>query len=212
MRQVGERFHVIHHGRLIIESVCGGKRRLHARQATFSFERLQQGGFLPANIRAGSSMHPDINPHAGALNVFADVACPAGLCDRLLEDPRSQDKLAPYINVGRFGSNRVTGQNDPFQHLVRITLDKLTVFKRAGLAFVGIAAEITGTLIILGEETPFDPSGEAGAATTPEAGFNDELRHVGGLTPSQDFLERLVAARLFVLGERPAIPGLPHVF
>ncbi len=125
-------------------------------------------------------MHPNVDRHAGALNVFADVACPAGLSDRLLEDSRSQDKLAPYIDVSGLGSNRVTGQNDPFQHLVRIALDKLTVFKRTGLAFVGIAAEVTRALVILGEETPLDPGGEAGAATPAEPRLNDELRHVGG--------------------------------
>src|SRR5512134_174052 len=211
VRQIRERFHVIDHSRLVIESMRGGKRRLDARQAAFAFQRFEQCSFFPAYIGAGSPMHPDLNREAGSLDVFTDVACPAGLADRLLQDPGSQDKLASYINVRRLGSDRVTGQDDPFQDLVGVALDQLAVLERPGLTFIGVAAEIAGALVILGQESPFNAGGKAGTAAAAKAGFDDQLRHVGGRDLSEDLLERLVAARLFILGQRSGIPRLTHI-
>src|SRR5262245_56445653 len=100
-------------------------------------------------------MYPDVNRHAGSLDVLADVARLPGLGDRFFEDPRSQDELASYIDVGTLGPDCITGEKDSFQHLVRIALDELTVFKRPWLAFVRIAAEVPRALMVLGEESPF---------------------------------------------------------
>src|SRR4029079_10574607 len=122
-----------------------------------AFQRLEQGGLLPTNISAGAPVHPDVNRHAGALDVLADVARPPGLGDRFFEDPRSQDELASYIDVGALGADRITGEEDSFQHLVRIALDQLPVLKCPGLAFVGITAEVPRSLVVLGQESPFDP-------------------------------------------------------
>src|SRR5262249_26906463 len=146
------------------------------------------------------------------LDVLANITRPSRLFDRLLEDSRAQDKLTSYIDVGALGADRVTGQDDPFQKLVRIALDQLPVLKRTWLAFVGITAKVARTLMVLGQESPFHARRKARAATATETGLDDELRHVGGRDLSEHLLESLVAAGLFVLGQRPGVSGLAHVF
>ena len=47
-----------------------------------------------------------------------------------------------------------------------IAFDQLAIFEGAWLAFVGIAAQVAGPLVILGQKSPFDAGRETGAATT----------------------------------------------
>src|SRR4029078_3816693 len=51
VRQVRQRFHVIDHGRLVIESVRSGKRRLYAGESAFSFGTLTQSEFSHTTLR-----------------------------------------------------------------------------------------------------------------------------------------------------------------
>src|SRR5688500_2716627 len=102
-------------------------------------------------------MYPDVYRDAGALDILADVSCLARFRDGRLQNARSQRELTPDIDVGRFRSDGVTGEDNAFQDLVRVPLDQLAVFEGTRFAFVRIAAQIAQALIILGQKSPFDP-------------------------------------------------------
>src|SRR5512133_2486621 len=157
-------------------------------------------------------MHPHVDRYAACQNVLADVAGPAGLGNRLLQNTGPEDKLASYVDVGGFRSDGIAGQDYPFEDLVRIALDQLTVFKRTWLAFVGVTAQVARPLMVFGQKSPFDPRGEPGAASAAQAGLDHKLSDVGGRNLSENLLERLVTACLFILGQRPGVSGLTHVF
>ena len=48
-----------------------------------------------------------------------------------------------------------------------IPFHQLAVLEGAGLTLIGIAAEITGALIILGEKSPFHAGGKPCSASSP---------------------------------------------
>src|SRR5215510_13261911 len=148
--KVRERFDIVDDGRFVIQAMRGGKRRFDPGQPALAFQRFEQGGLFSTDVGAGATMDPHIYGHAGALNVLADVAGPAGVIDGLLKNLRSQHELAAYINVGGFRSDGITGQHDPLEHLMRISFHELAILKGARFALVGIAAQVTGPLVVFG--------------------------------------------------------------
>ncbi len=114
-------------------------------------------------------MHPHVCVNTGAENILSDVSRSSGFIDGLLQNPRAQDHFSADIDVSRFCANGIAGQQDAFQDLVRIALHQLSVLERAGLALVGVTTEVSGTLVIFGEEAPLHPGREAGATASAEA-------------------------------------------
>ena len=56
----GQRFDVVHHGRLAKQPLDRGKRRLDARPGPFAFETFDQPGFFTADVGRGAAMNVDI--------------------------------------------------------------------------------------------------------------------------------------------------------
>src|SRR2546425_1957593 len=82
MRDVRQRLDVVHHRRQLEQPVRGGERRLDARQAPVPFKGLQQGGLLPADVRARAAGHVDVPGESRTQDVRAPVAGPGGFCER----------------------------------------------------------------------------------------------------------------------------------
>ncbi len=68
----GDGFDIVDSGRTAIETDAGRKGRLQARLALLAFERLDQRGFLAADIGAGAPVDIKIEVPAGAAGVLAD--------------------------------------------------------------------------------------------------------------------------------------------
>jgi hypothetical protein len=111
----------------------------------------------------------DLNVGAGAQHVFAEIAGLPRFVDGLLENPGAQHEFAADVNVGRLRADGVAGDRDAFQNLMRIALHELAVLEGARLAFVGVAAEVLGALVILGQEVPLHAGREARAAASAQA-------------------------------------------
>ena len=81
MGDVRQRLYVVHHRWLLKQPMRGGKRWLGARQAPLPFHGFQQGGLLPANVRAGAAVHENVQGESRAQDVGTQVAGPVGFRD-----------------------------------------------------------------------------------------------------------------------------------
>src|SRR5208282_3077896 len=67
-----------------------------------------------------------------------------------------------------------------FKKLVGIPLHEDAVVERTGLTLVGIDAEVNGTGVILGQESPLEPAWESGAAAPAQPGGLYNIDDLGG--------------------------------
>ena len=117
-----------------------------------------------------------------------------GLVDGLLHGPRGRAVLVADVDIGDAGLRGVAGEDDPFEHLMRVFFHQDAVVEGAGFALVGVDAHVDGAGVVLGQEGPLQPGGEAGSAAAAQAGVLHRLRHLGGRHFVDGFLQSLVAA------------------
>ena len=72
------------------------------------------------------------------------------------------------INESLFGLNGPSGDRNALEHLVRIFINNLTIFKCTRLRFVGINHEVAGLTRFTVEEFPFHACGETSTPTTAQ--------------------------------------------
>ena len=211
VRDVCQRLHVVDHRGFLVEAVRGRERRLGPGFPPLAFQRFEQRGFLATDISPGSRVHGDVHRDAAAVNVGTQVSGLIRFANRSLQDLRRQPEFPSYINVGGLRANGVTRNDNAFQDLVGVPLHQLTVLERTGFALVGIAAQVFGTRMVLGNETPFHAGGEPCPAPAPQAGFFHHLDKVIRRRLPQDGFQCLVPASPFIIGQRPGVAGPFHV-
>ena len=94
--------------------------------------------------------------------------------------------LATQVDERQVGADRIAGDSDAFDQLVRQLLHDVAIFEGARLALIGIADQVVRP-DVLGDEAPLDAGGEAGAAAPAQA---RALDHV------DDLVRRIVFERL----------------
>ena len=77
------------------------------------------------------------------------------------------------------GPGGVAGEDDAFEHLMRVLLHQDAVVEGAGLALVGVDAHVDRAGMVLGQEGPLEAAGEAGAAAAAQAGRLDRVDDLG---------------------------------
>src|ERR1700730_5786847 len=95
----------------------------------------------------------DIEPRAE--NVFAEKLVRARFFDRVFENLRAVGKFASDVDVGCVRVDRETGNQNPFEELMWVFLDDVTVLERARLRFVRVANQIDWLLLFRLYQTPF---------------------------------------------------------
>src|SRR2546423_6116650 len=133
-------------------------------------------------------MKDDLDVVALAEDVLADVPRLARLDDGGLQRIVLGQVLAADVDEGQVAADRVAGDQDPFQYLMRALLDQVPVLETAGLALIGIADEVA-RVHALRQEAPFVAGREAGTAAATEPALLDQLDKLVGL-----HLERLLEA------------------
>lgn len=116
----------------------GGLIRGHA----LPFEAFDQSGLLAADVRSRPAMQIHVEVFAAAENVFAEQVCRVAILDRLLECSITASELVPQIDVGRAALDRVAGDGDPLNDLMRIALHDDPIVERPRLGLVGVDREI----------------------------------------------------------------------
>src|SRR5690606_5463849 len=125
-------------------------------------------------------------------DVLADVAGLVGLVQRLRDPLLGEGHLAPDVEEGLGGADRVRRDEHALDELVRVPLHEEAVLVGAGLRLVAVDDEVPRPHAGRAE-APLHAGGEAGAAPAEQAGRLDLLLHlVGGL--AERGLQALVAA------------------
>ena len=145
-----------------------------------------------------------------AENIFAEEVLPSRFFDGLDENLRAVGHFAPDINVGRMRADRIAGDENALDKLVRIVMEKLPILERAGLGFVGVANQINRLTGALGEKTPLHAAGET-RATAPAHLAVFDLGHDLFELHAERFRQRLVTTLAKVVLDRALVTGLAHV-
>src|SRR5207245_3923427 len=130
-RNVDEGFDVVDDGRLAEQAGLRGERRLVARLAAVALDRIEQRGFLAANISASAAAQLDIKAQAAAENVMAQQSVGASRGDGVPEPFSGQRIFAANVDVAllRVGGERRDGH--ALDDGERISLHHDAVFERA---------------------------------------------------------------------------------
>jgi hypothetical protein len=157
--------------------------------------------FLPS-----SELHDDVAVEARAQDVFAQQAGFTRLLQRGIETAQWQVKFTTDVDEGVAHTQRVTRQQHAFKQLVGCVFKNPAVLEGAGLAFVGVAAQVDdGALLV--DEAPLHARGKARATAPLQARGGHFLFNVGRLQRRQRLGEAAVATALTVGGQRVAAVG-----
>ena len=180
MRQVTDGLHVVDHGRLPVEALDRRKGRLESGLAPVSLQRGQQGGLLSADVRAGAPVEDDIDVVTLTQHVLAKVACLPCLVDGGFQRLCLRQVLTPDIDEGEVTADRIAGDQDPLQHLVRAPLDQVAILETTGFTLIRVADQVA-RIHPLGQETPLVSGRKSGPAAAPQAAFLHQLHQLVGL-------------------------------
>src|SRR5664279_3548990 len=201
-RDVGERLDVVDDGRPLVEAAHGEARRPVARVALPAFERGQQARRLAADVRAGAPVDDDVARERAVGDAGAEQAGRIRLLDRAGEASIGQVELAADVDEGMAHLQREGGDQHRLDQQVRRVLEDPAVLEGAGLALVGIGAEIVRLLVVELDHAPLAPGREGRAAVAEDSRRGDFLGDLLRAHLAHDLLERGVAAARAVFLER----------
>src|SRR5690606_14114823 len=130
---------VVDRGGLAVEPVARRERRLEARLALLALERLEQRGFLAADVGAVAMERVQLEGELRAEDALAEPARRASFIYRRFEKGVGIPDLAVDVVVADADAHRVSRDRHAFDDDVRVVAQDVAILERARLAFVGIA-------------------------------------------------------------------------
>ena len=127
----------------------GGEWRLQTRLAGLSFEGLDEGGLLTADISTGTTVDVDVVVVARSAGVLTDLTGLVGFVDGALEDGCFVVEFTANVNVGSVGVHRSSDDQTPLDQLLRVFPHDLSVLAGSGFTLVGVHDQVTGAGILL---------------------------------------------------------------
>ena len=216
LRNVGVGFDVVQDGRLGEQALHGRERRTGTGLAAVTLDGGHQSGLLAAHEGAGAQTDVDVEVKAGVENVLAQQAVFAGLLDGNLQTLNGDRVLRANVDEALVGADRIAGDRHGFEDRVGVALQNRSVHEGAGVALVGVAADILLIRLVGGGKSPLFTGGEAGAAAAAEAGGQDDVddllrRHLGqnlaqsGITVHRDVFIDVLRVDHAAVAERNAL-------
>ena len=127
-----------------------GERRLHAREAALSLDRLKQRGLLATNVGASADADFNIKRKARAKNIFTEQICFSGFVQGIFKNRQNVGIFRADVNVSLPCANGIRRDQHPFDRAVRIVDQQDAVFERAWLGLVRVADHILfGSRVLL---------------------------------------------------------------
>jgi hypothetical protein len=122
-------------------------------------------------------------------------ACSMALLSRL----HRQRILGADVDDALGRAHRVSADDHALEQRMRVALDLVAVHVSAGVALVGVADDVLGVGLGLGQKIPFVAGEEARAAASAQPGGLDLLDYIVRAPVDQHFVEGLIAAHRDVL-------------
>jgi len=164
---------IVDRGRFAIQAERRRERRLESRLPLLALDRLEQRGFLAADVSAVTVVGEQFEVESGTKNILADETGGARFVERFLEAFVDFPDFAVHIVVAAVGAHREGGDRHAFDHRVRIEPHDVAVLERSRFAFVRIANHVFVTRKRARHERPLQARREASAAATTQDGFLD---------------------------------------
>ena len=164
----------------------GRERRLHARDAAFAFDGIEQRRLFAAFVCACAGVRIKIEIETGALDVLAQVAARVGFADGAVHVIDQVAIFAANVDVAFVRVHRAAGDQDAFDQLMRIVFHQQPILAGARLALVGIDDDVLRLGRRARHEAPFHAGGKSRAAAAAQSRdfdlFDDLLgSHLHGL-------------------------------
>ena len=110
--------------------------------AAVALDGGHQRGLLAADEGAGAQAQLDIKVKAGAEDIVAQQAVFTGLLDGDLQTLDGDGVLGTDIDIALVRADGIAGNGHGLQHRMGVALQHGAVHERAGVALVGVAADI----------------------------------------------------------------------
>ena len=123
------------------------------------------------------------------------------------EHPIGAVVLAPDVDPGLGGLDRVGGDEDALEHHVGRVLQDVAVLGRARFGLVGVHDHVARAAVGRRHEPPFRPGREAGAAAAAQARRFHLVGDLARLHSRQRHFQRVVAAVVAVDAEAVEVGG-----
>ena len=196
---IGPGLYVIQDGRDAEQALDCREGRTGTRLAAVPLDGGHQRGLLAADEGAGTQAQLDIKGKAGAEDILAQKAVFPRLLDGDLQAVNGDGIFGADVDVALVGADGIAGDGHGLQHHVGVALQHRTVHKGAGVALIGVAADVLHVARALPGKQPLLAGGEAAAAAAAQAAVLHDLDHLVGGHPGQYAAQRLVAVHRYVL-------------
>ena len=192
LRNVRIRFNVVQDGRLSEQALDRRERRTGTRLAAVPFDGCHESRLFAADKRARAETDIEIEIKARIKDIFAEQAVFTRLFDRDSQALHRDRVFRTHIDVTLIGTDRICRDRHCLDDRMRIAFENGAVHERAGVALVGVAADVflfaDGILCKL----PFPARREARAAAAAKPGFGDHIDDVLRRHFREYFAERFV--------------------
>ena len=198
---VGQRLDVVDDRRALVEALHGQARRAVARVAALALDRGEQPGRLAADVRPGAAIDDDVAGRSRCPGCARRSSRPRRLPRRARgEAAVRQVEFAADVDERVAHLQRVGRDQHRLEQQVRRVLEDPAVLERAGLALVGIGAQVMRLAVVELTTRPLASGRERRAAVAQQAGRRDFLasRPAGFICVSALAQRRIAAARAVV--------------
>ena len=170
--------------------------------------RVEQRGFLTADVGTGAGVHDEIEVVSGAEDVVAEVPGGVRVGDSGLQPPQYRNGLTAEVHERVPRADRVGRDDRSFEEGVWSGEQERDVLAGSGLGFVGVDDEVVGLVVTLRNERPLGAGGEPRAPTPAQARVLDRRHHGVGFHAEGD-RQRLVSVLTAVGVESPRLVVIP---
>jgi len=213
MADAGDGFHVVDHGGGGVEAGNRGEWRSQARLAPAALQRVEQRGFLAADIGTRARVHDQFEVEARTLDVGAEVTGLVRLRNSGLQSAQHGDHFAAHVDEGVVRADCVRRDDHPLHQEVRRCQHQRNVFARTGFRLVGVDHQVvrfgSRASVVLRDERPLRTRREACAAAAAQTRILHGGDDVVGGHAKRSF-ERLVAVVATVGVKRPRFGFVPE--
>ena len=180
---VAQRLDVVDDGGPTPEPTHLWEGRFSPGVGSLALERVDQRGFLTADVAPSAGMDVHLQVEVRAENALAEVAAGVAFSDCIAQSLDRHQILPADKNVGNIGTDGVGGEYHALDQLVRVALHQQAVFEGTRLHFIGVADQV----LVAGcagvaprNKAPFHAGWKAGTAATAQVGiFYHRLTVVG---------------------------------
>ena len=172
-RHARERDDIVDDGGFAEEPLQSRDRRLGADDAALALEAFEQGGFLAANIGAGTEADFEVEGVAGAENGCAENSGALGETDCGLQRAEGVRIFGTEIDEALRCPDGDGGDCHTLDQGEGVALHQHAVGEGAAIAFIGVADDVFLVALGVVNGFPFDARREAGTAATTQAGDAD---------------------------------------